>query len=268
MDPHLLLGLQCQLQRLFQHLILLLQQGLSNTEIAYTLEDERPEPENTPLEKEKLLPNHHDFRFYVNLPGGKVLGNFSGCFQIDISEAYQHLDIHLILQKHIWCLSVQWPELSSIWWLRATFFWLVMSVSHLSGGLSGRQLAKHGLPHSWSGLVKRIFFPTWTCSQFPENSLFSIWNRSILLRLSWFLDIRVLLTKPTTLYWPNCLVHPTTSQPPRHCCDTMRFDDHTMWAVVTKTWHSEANLNNFTKTITHCIFSLEVSETCDWRDIL
>lgn len=166
----------------------------------------------------------------------------------------------------IWCLSVQWPELSSIWWLRATFFWLVMSVSHLSGGLSGRQLAKHGLPHTWSGLVKRIYQPGLVGNSLKIRCF--QWNRSKFLRLSWFLDIRDLLTKPTTLYRPNCLVHPTTSQPPRHCCDTMRFDDHTMWAVVTKTWHSEANLNNFTKTITHCIFSLEVSETGDWRDIL
>ena len=29
------------------------------------------EPENTSLDKENNLPNHHDFRFYVNLPGCK-----------------------------------------------------------------------------------------------------------------------------------------------------------------------------------------------------
>ena len=119
LDPHLLLGLQCQLQRLFQHLILLLQQGLSSTEIWHQQMGKellnRLHPgrwtagtwEYTTGKGKTSEPNHHDFRFYVNLRGCKVLGNFSGCFQIDISEAYQHLDIHLILQKHIWCLSVQ-----------------------------------------------------------------------------------------------------------------------------------------------------------------
>ena len=27
------------------------------------------EPKNHPIEKENHLPNHHDFRFHVNLPG-------------------------------------------------------------------------------------------------------------------------------------------------------------------------------------------------------
>ena len=40
-------------------------------------EDWRLEPEDTPLEEENHLRNHHDFRFYVNLRG--VLVRWYGC---------------------------------------------------------------------------------------------------------------------------------------------------------------------------------------------
>lgn len=69
----------------------------------------------------------------------------------------------------------------------ASHFFLTCHV-HVASlrGLSGRQLAKHGLPHTWSGLVKRIYQPGLVGNSLKIRCF--QWNRSKFLRLSWFLD--------------------------------------------------------------------------------